>query len=867
MHHDARQMDGYEALESIGSGSFGLIRKVRRKADGKILARKEIDYRKMSTKEKEQLVAEVNILKDLKHPNIVEFLERVIDRENSFIYILMEYCEGGDLAAVIRRHKEKSVPIPEEFVWSIMTQLVLALHECHCGMIVNEDNQPAPRHILHRDLKPDNVFLDAKKNVKLGDFGLSRSLTNPQKAFAQTYVGELITDSLYDAKSDIWSLGCVVYEMCALEPPFLAETQSELSAKIKLGRIQMLPAQYSQELNMVVRAMLQVNPRRRPTTGELLSNSRIRYTSVQLKKAVDMNEREERLGEKERIIKDREGKVAEREAFLATIERKFQAESQMLKEREGALNSREEAIRSTEASLNEWQKKLSWEQQHLDDRRRELLQEQERRQSMARKATSSKQSDAMAIDNSGLQDISSGKSGASSITNGTSQSSSHPAATTTGSSLERYLAARGIDTTSDLTLSRTVPRRKTALSAGRYSLQTPSAFRSVGTASGNNSAGGGGVSSQPLAPSTEALDLGGTYASNYVANNASVNQSSRAPTGSGSPSDSTLAAPKAFQTQPYTYQSSGGKESRLSGRLSQLPALSAGGSTTPTMATSDSQRLRGKSKSASTLIASMSSTTLSNMTSAPSSSSFQVPEPMKPASSTTISGAASSTTASNQFLTSNYNFTPTLPSTSFSAPNDIQMSDSVETSSQQQNTLSNGSSIARPTSTPVITSSRGLGFHPQTHTSSASSSALSSGTNVYPSRRPFAPGLVPSMGHIRFNPASGSGSSANGQAAVTTAGTSMAAHNAAANSAAVVDSTATPLSVSTTPSKPQGGMQLIDERSQRNGTPERSARQEDIDLRMEWDDDIPSPFIKKSYSRFPLSNLGGAPPSRNHLGS
>jgi NIMA (never in mitosis gene a)-related kinase len=62
----------------------------------------------MTTKEKEQLVAEVNILKDLKHPNIVQFLERVIDREHCFIYILMEYCEGGDLAAVIKRHKESS---------------------------------------------------------------------------------------------------------------------------------------------------------------------------------------------------------------------------------------------------------------------------------------------------------------------------------------------------------------------------------------------------------------------------------------------------------------------------------------------------------------------------------------------------------------------------------------------------------------------------------------------------------------------------------------------------------------------------------------------------------------------------------------
>ncbi|KAG0038001.1 Serine/threonine-protein kinase Nek2 [Podila clonocystis] len=221
--------DEYELLEAIGSGSFGVIRKVRRKTDGRILARKEIDYRKMSTQEKEQLVAEVNILKDLKHPNIVEFLERVIDRDNCFIYILMEYCEGGDLAAVIQRHKENRVPIPEEFVWELMTQLIMALHECHYGVIVDpETKKTTPRPILHRDLKPDNVFLDAKKNVKLGDFGLSRTLNNPQKAFAQTYVGT---------------------------PYYM----SPLTAKIKLGSIRALPSSYSPELNQIIREMLQVD--------------------------------------------------------------------------------------------------------------------------------------------------------------------------------------------------------------------------------------------------------------------------------------------------------------------------------------------------------------------------------------------------------------------------------------------------------------------------------------------------------------------------------------------------------------------------------------------------------------------------------
>ncbi|KAJ3091927.1 hypothetical protein HK102_012483 [Quaeritorhiza haematococci] len=140
-------MDNYEPCEVIGSGSFGMIRKVRRKSDGKALARKEIDYRKMTEKEKRQLVAEVNILRELRHPNIVRYYERFVDRENCLIYIIMEYCEGGDLAGLIKRCKKE------------------------------------------KDIKPDNVFLDGNNNVKLGDFGLSKIIENPETEFAKTYVG------------------------------------------------------------------------------------------------------------------------------------------------------------------------------------------------------------------------------------------------------------------------------------------------------------------------------------------------------------------------------------------------------------------------------------------------------------------------------------------------------------------------------------------------------------------------------------------------------------------------------------------------------------------------------------------------------
>ncbi len=158
----------------------------------------------MSEKEKQHIVSEVNILRELKHPNIVRYYDRIIDKKNTKIYIIMEYCEGGDIGALIKRCKKNKEYIAEDVIWKIFTQLVLALHECH----TRKEGK-----VLHRDLKPSNVFLDSENNVKLGDFGLSRVLSN-ESTFAYSHVGtpyymspEQIDEMRYNEKSDIWSLG------------------------------------------------------------------------------------------------------------------------------------------------------------------------------------------------------------------------------------------------------------------------------------------------------------------------------------------------------------------------------------------------------------------------------------------------------------------------------------------------------------------------------------------------------------------------------------------------------------------------------------------------------------------------------------
>jgi NIMA (never in mitosis gene a)-related kinase len=91
-------MENYEKVSDIGKGSFGVVSKIRRKSDGRILVWKELNYGRMNEKEKQQLVSEVNILRELHHPNIVRYYDRIIDKEQSKIYIVMEYCERGDMA-------------------------------------------------------------------------------------------------------------------------------------------------------------------------------------------------------------------------------------------------------------------------------------------------------------------------------------------------------------------------------------------------------------------------------------------------------------------------------------------------------------------------------------------------------------------------------------------------------------------------------------------------------------------------------------------------------------------------------------------------------------------------------------------------
>ena len=138
-------------------------------------------------------------------------------------------------------------------------------------------------------MKPGNIFLDADYNVKLGDFGLSKMMGD-ESVYAYTHVGtpyymspEQINDQKYNEKSDIWSLGCIIYEVAALRAPFEATTHYKLAAKIKEGKIERIPKMYSDELMGVITAMLQQSHSKRPNCDQLLEHEYIAIRNIEKK--------------------------------------------------------------------------------------------------------------------------------------------------------------------------------------------------------------------------------------------------------------------------------------------------------------------------------------------------------------------------------------------------------------------------------------------------------------------------------------------------------------------------------------------------------------------------------------------------------
>lgn len=261
-------MEGYETLERIGGGGHSEVFKMRRRSDSALVVCKKINYASMGSKEKHQLVEEVNILRELKSSHIVKYYEHTLDKASMNIYLFMEYCESGDLDTFLKSMARDKHYLPEDSIWRIFKEVLLAVYEIH---------KRKEGVILHRDIRPANIFVDSANNVKLGDFGLARRL-NHEEDFSKTKIEqtyylspEQLQQGVFSEKTDIWACGCLLYQLACLKPPYSGENQLSVAITIKNSGYEALPSHYSKELARVVKWCLGKNPAERPNIDELIN--------------------------------------------------------------------------------------------------------------------------------------------------------------------------------------------------------------------------------------------------------------------------------------------------------------------------------------------------------------------------------------------------------------------------------------------------------------------------------------------------------------------------------------------------------------------------------------------------------------------
>ena len=257
-------MNGFQLISKLGEGAYSTVLKVKRIKDGNIYALKKVKLLKLSSKEKTNALNEVRILASIKSNFVISYKEAFYDEEENVLGIVMEYADKGDLYQKISQNKKSLSLLQENEIWRIFIQLVKGLKSLH------------DLKILHRDMKSANVFLFSDGSAKLGDLNVSKVA---KKGLLYTQTGtpyyaspEVWKDQPYNYKSDIWSLGCVLYEMITLKPPFRAENMEGLYNKVIKGQYSNIPSRYSDDLSEIVRLLLQVEPESRPSCKDLLNH-------------------------------------------------------------------------------------------------------------------------------------------------------------------------------------------------------------------------------------------------------------------------------------------------------------------------------------------------------------------------------------------------------------------------------------------------------------------------------------------------------------------------------------------------------------------------------------------------------------------
>ena len=273
---DIITINGYKIIERIGVGSYGRVYKVSKNNTYYVL--KEIPLNLSSAAQKINSVQnEADILSSLDNKYVVKFYKSF--KKNKNIYIIMEYCDNGDLCTFLSRMKKHRINdsyyLSKDDVWKLFIQMSIGLYYIHS------------KKIIHRDIKTLNIFLTKNYDAKIGDLGVAKILDNTNHAM--TFIGtpyyvspEMCRNKPYNEKSDIWALGCILYELLTFNHPFTATNQAALFIKILNNKYNPFPNGVPDDLKLMVDFILQKDYEIRPSMEEIITSSSFQYNALRL---------------------------------------------------------------------------------------------------------------------------------------------------------------------------------------------------------------------------------------------------------------------------------------------------------------------------------------------------------------------------------------------------------------------------------------------------------------------------------------------------------------------------------------------------------------------------------------------------------
>ena len=264
-----QKLKDYKIKQQIGTGAYGKVFKVEKNNNIYVLKQIPLNH----TTNIETIINEAKILSSLNSEYVVKYYDSFIEENN--LNIIMEYCENGDLSTYMKEYKEKtlsnksifsnyeSLSLPDDIIWKMFIQISLGLYDIH------------KKKILHRDLKTLNIFLTKDYKCKIGDLGVAKILNGTN--YAKTFVGtpyylspEICDEKPYNEKSDVWALGCILYEMASFKRPFNASNQPSLYFKIMKGIYEPLSLKCSFDIKKMVEVLLEKNYYKRPYIKEVI---------------------------------------------------------------------------------------------------------------------------------------------------------------------------------------------------------------------------------------------------------------------------------------------------------------------------------------------------------------------------------------------------------------------------------------------------------------------------------------------------------------------------------------------------------------------------------------------------------------------